>query len=651
MKQILTFIIVCTCILSSAQDANNLIDSLKQVAATQQGEDKVLTLGNLCWELGFQDPAAAEHYGSEALQLAQEMGDSALVATSANDLAAVVFRRGDYTRALDLNYRALRIRQQAGDDKAIGSSFSKIGVIRFEQGQFDSAAHYQLNALEKFEGVADSISIALTYNNLTNVFEQLGQFDLAIEYATKAYEFFQSVHYTYGEAGACGNLALLFEEKEDYDECIFWSNKALELFTAIDSKIDVANMHNNLGLYHRKLGNSEEGIRHYQQALAIDEETGDLAGKALHLANIGAVYVDWEKYTDAETSYLEALVIADQEELGNTQKQCYQGLANAYEGMGKWQMAYAQHKLFEAKKDSLLGEEKFRIVNELEEKYETERREKELALERALGAEKDKEIQKSNFTRWLSIGGLIAVLIVSLLLISRQRQRRRALLNAQQAMHQEELLAEREQGIKAVFQATEEERQRIAKDLHDGVGQQLSGIKLGLSELAQSIEGEPSTKAQKIATVADQAAHDVRSISHQMMPRALNELGLVAALDDMLNKSLGLSKIRYEFEHFKLEGKRFSKQVEIGLYRIGQELVNNIIKHSGAEQVVFQLFENKKNIIMIVEDNGRGFDVQTKKDGIGLQNISSRINTINGEVNWEPSPGAGTVATVKVPVE
>ncbi len=212
------------------------------------------------------------------------------------------------------------------------------------------------------------------------------------------------------------------------------------------------------------------------------------------------------------------------------------------------------------------------------------------------------------------------------------------------------MVREKEAGLKAVFTATEEERQRIAKDLHDGIGQQLSGIKLSLGKQANTLGSEAKEALSPILHVVDQTAHDVRNLSHQMMPKSIQELGLVPAIDDMLHKSLGLSDLEYAFEHFNVESKRYDARLEIGLYRVCQELVNNIIKHSGAKAVTVQLFENKNSPILIVEDNGRGFDLDHQKSGIGLTNIQSRINTFDGEVNWEPSPGSGTVATVKVPI-
>jgi len=136
-----------------------------------------------------------------------------------------------------------------------------------------------------------------------------------------------------------------------------------------------------------------------------------------------------------------------------------------------------------------------------------------------------------------------------------------------------------------------------------------------------------------------------------MMPRILQEDGLIPALSDMLEKSFRFSPIQYEFEHYGISD-RFREGVEIGLYRISQELVNNIIKHSGANRVSVQLFKNGKYLVLLVEDNGKGFEMnELEKSGIGLMNITSRVETIQGEFNLSPSPQSGTLATIRIPID
>jgi signal transduction histidine kinase len=179
------------------------------------------------------------------------------------------------------------------------------------------------------------------------------------------------------------------------------------------------------------------------------------------------------------------------------------------------------------------------------------------------------------------------------------------------------------------------------------VGQQLSALKLALADLSNKVEGEARSEVESIASHFKQSADEVRSISHQMMPRALMENGLVEAIEDMLQQAFAFSSISYQFEH-KNVNQRFDEHIEIGLYRVLQELINNIIKHSQASNVQVQLYKVEQQLMLLVEDDGKGLENKATK-GYGLKNIESRLSIIHGKVNFESA--GGTTAIISVPVK
>jgi len=209
-------------------------------------------------------------------------------------------------------------------------------------------------------------------------------------------------------------------------------------------------------------------------------------------------------------------------------------------------------------------------------------------------------------------------------------------------------IQEQEKGLEAVIEATEEERKRIAKDLHDGVGQQLSALKRGFEDLEGKLAAEEKEQAGGLKSLVDQTAADTREISHRMMPRVLMEMGLVPAIDDLLSKTLKHTSIEHEFEHYRLKP-HYDERKEIAVFRILQELINNVIKHSGASLVNIQLMEIKSKLVLTVEDNGSGFKGD-HQSGLGMMTIKNRLNVLKGDLSFEPSPNAGTVARVSIPV-
>ena len=206
------------------------------------------------------------------------------------------------------------------------------------------------------------------------------------------------------------------------------------------------------------------------------------------------------------------------------------------------------------------------------------------------------------------------------------------------------MIAEREQGLKALVESTDAERKRIASELHDGVGQLLTGLKY---RVEAAVKDRPELK--DVLTLADDASREVRGIAHRMMPRALGDLGLAPALAYMLDKSLKLPGMHHNFEHFGLE-QRLPHHMETGVYRIAQELLNNTIKHAQAQNVQVQLLRNKGHLVLIMEDDGVGIDPARATNGMGLRGLRDRARVLHGTLDIEPGVDRGTIATLRVPL-
>lgn len=222
-------------------------------------------------------------------------------------------------------------------------------------------------------------------------------------------------------------------------------------------------------------------------------------------------------------------------------------------------------------------------------------------------------------------------------------------LGYKQKLIYEEQNRQKEINLQVVLQAQEEERSRIARELHDGVVQQIGSVILRSRNLFSQKNIINDQESKELLKSLEDSNKDLRNISHQMMPRALKELGVISALNDLLEGSLTYLNINFNIEHFNIT-ERLPEKIEVTIYRIVQELINNIIKHSKATEVTLQLFKANQSIVLIVEDNGIGFSLSKRNKGIGLLNISSRLDMVKGNVNFEPSPKSGTLVTIKIPI-
>ena len=242
-----------------------------------------------------------------------------------------------------------------------------------------------------------------------------------------------------------------------------------------------------------------------------------------------------------------------------------------------------------------------------------------------------------------------AVLLLSLLGYSFYRRKQLA----QETRLQQSILEQQEKSTKAVLEAEEAERQRIAKDLHDGVGQMMSAAKMNLSAYEYAAQFQTSQEKQsfeKIIQLVDESCAEVRAVSHNMMPNALLKNSLAAAVREFISKL----DSRQLAVHLYTEGleERLDFNVETVLYRVIQECVNNVVKHSGASKLDISLIKDKKEITATIEDNGKGFnsDAVQKSEGMGMKNIRTRIEYLKGSVDFDAAPGRGTLVALHVPL-
>jgi len=153
-------------------------------------------------------------------------------------------------------------------------------------------------------------------------------------------------------------------------------------------------------------------------------------------------------------------------------------------------------------------------------------------------------------------------------------------------------------------------------------------------------------------SLVDYAVQETKAISQNLMPAALENYGLEKTLITLSEKISLSSKVTINFHSFNLD-KRFKKNIEIGLYRIAQELTNNALKHSNAQEINIQLIQHKTSILLMVEDDGVGFEAVEEGNimtGSGLNNIITRVKSLHGTFSIDSSPGNGTIATVEIPL-
>jgi signal transduction histidine kinase len=215
-------------------------------------------------------------------------------------------------------------------------------------------------------------------------------------------------------------------------------------------------------------------------------------------------------------------------------------------------------------------------------------------------------------------------------------------LDAQRRMTEKRIL-------NTVVRTEEKERMRFSKELHDGLGPLLSSAKMSLSALSPaSREGEDAQLIENVNYVIGEAIRSLREISNNLSPHVLNDFGLQRGIGNFIGKSLSAGSMKIDFVS-DLDDRRFDTDVEVILYRVVCELINNSLKHSGGRNISISLLHGGENLTLDFADDGRGFNPRAVMDmGMGLQNINSRINSLKGSVKIESEKGRGMSAHIEV---
>jgi PAS domain S-box-containing protein len=206
--------------------------------------------------------------------------------------------------------------------------------------------------------------------------------------------------------------------------------------------------------------------------------------------------------------------------------------------------------------------------------------------------------------------------------------------------------------MNAVLRGQEQERKRLGAELHDGIGQVLSAIALQVSQIREDVEAvDKEIISKELNTLNDKlqsAIREVRDISHDLMPEVLESFGLNEAVNQVCRNLHDRSGIQVKFDSVDMEDS-YDPLVEVNLYRIAQELLNNVQKHAHSKRVFVSLMDHGDTVSLTIEDDGMGFDPEADMNGIGLKNIHSRIKMLGGQIDVESAENSGTLVNIEVP--
>jgi signal transduction histidine kinase len=319
--------------------------------------------------------------------------------------------------------------------------------------------------------------------------------------------------------------------------------------------------------------------------------------------------------------------------------------ADSWAQKKNFEKAYLSYQEYTSLKDSLHKIETDNHIKELEVKYQTASRETQIITLSS----------KQRLHKILIFSLMILLLVGGIAGFYLYRSIRHKKVIAEQTIEiKEQKITQMEKDRQiiashAVMEGEEKERGRLARDLHDGLGGILSGIKLKLANIKGNyiVNTEYLDVFDHALDLIDSSIKELRRVAHNMMPETLINFGIKEALQDFCS-SISQDNLKISYKFFG-EAFRFEKPIESTLHRIAQELVNNAIKHANASEILVQVIQEQNRVHLTVSDNGKGFQVPSidSLKSAGLQNIRARVQSFNGQFDIDSQPGKGTEITVE----
>ena len=632
--------------LSLHAQTNHVIDSIELIAQTQKDTFLVKSYNELTWQYRNVNKEKAIFYGNKAIELGKQLNFKKGIGQAYNDLGIIYYDKQDFDTAIYLYKLAFPIRTELKDDKGVAALYNKIGIVYQKEARFDSALNYAQRALQLYEKINDKTGISYSLNNIGIVNQNMGNLDKALQYQEQSIAIKEEIHDRLGLAGSYINVGNIYVIKKDIPAATGFYEKAEKITREIGDPEYLSNSLNNIASMYQKIGEYKKALPLAEESFELRSKLGDTKGQVSCLVNMGNILKSDKQYKPAEDKLLLGLKLADTLSSCLPEKaKLYDGLSQLYEATGDYKKATEMARLTVKYNDSIYTADMNRQFSEMETKYQTAKKDKEIQQQQLEITQKKYELAKKQYWLYGSIGLALLGGLLGYSYYRRYRLRQEKKLQSE-VMHQQDIATQ------AVIVAEENERKRIAAELHDGVGQMMSAAKMNLSsfenELAFSSDGQ-KLAFEKALSLVDESCKEVRSVSHQMMPNALLKSGLASAIREFIDKiDSRVLKINLHTEGLN---DRLHGNTETVLYRVIQECVNNVIKHSGADHLDISLIKDADGVAATVEDNGRGFDSTDKEkfEGIGLKNIMTRVQYLKGSVDFDSSPGKGTLVAIHVP--
>lgn len=668
-------LLLCLILFSKCFSQTTEIDSLRKLLEKNLNDTtKANTLCQLSWLLGDYNANEGFSIGKKALIFSKEKKLNKNTGIAYNCIGYNLNMLGRLHESVQNYHYSINIWYNLNDSLRIARGYSNIGNVYSEIPQFDSAQKYYkksidlcikhnfkkplssaylnlaslymsknrfdesikllLRSLKIKEELGDNQGVANICSHISAIYKDQKNNIMALKYAKQAFYIWRKMNDINGLSYAKMQLGLVYYKLNKFDSALLYTGQSLSEFEKINNKLSIATGYNQLGLIYSSTEQIAKAISSFETAKKKSTSPFITETYVTSHINLVSLYSKTKDYSKAQINLDTVLRYINTDIQKNTVIDIYKIATDYYKEINDFKKALHYNELYNLLRDSLIKEENFIVTSELQVKFETEKKENENQKLKSENNFKEAELlyanKRQNWILFFTFFAIIALITVFYFIDKANK--------AKQQLKEQDIINQ------ATFETEQSERTRIARELHDGVGQKLSVVKMQLSINKFNIKAT--------AELLDNAIQEIRNASHNLMPNDINQ-GLVSAIENLTqqinfsNKIIEVNLlISEDFKRIEL-----TKKTELYIYRIIQEIINNSLKYAHAKHIHISMDCFNSQIQLHLSDDGVGFLIEKMNDGFGLKNIKNRVEQLKGKLSLKSGIDKGTTYNIQIPYD
>ncbi|MGB5982533.1 MAG: sensor histidine kinase [Nonlabens sp.] len=643
-KVVLVLCCISTLLLWSQNPLNTARENLKSAKNVQ---DSIKACQDIAWYIQRSYIDSSFYYNKIAQRLAERINDKDAINTNLKELAGYQYRSGDYNTAKTTYKKVQQAYEKLNDSLNVAKIHSNLGAVFQSASEPEKAMESYIEALRFFESDVKYLPItATTLSNLGVLYKSLGNIDKALNSYKKAEQIYESHPNPTSMANVKSNLGGLYVDMKDYENGKIYLESSRTLCLENNNFHTLAAVDQNLGVIATVEKNYDEALQYFEESLNIKTQLGDLNEAATSKVSIATIQTELGSYEDAVKNLKEAIAVFKENNNSERLLIAYPALNAAYIYMNEQDSAFVYLDKYTALREELARKDAVRVSTEMDAKYQTEKKDRELAEQRNKILEKELEVNQRNNMLWLLAIVLLAAIILGILFYRQQKFKNRQLKQEHELKEAKNQLDNQER--------LQQQRLRISRDLHDNIGSQLTFLISSLDNLKYARDISKEIANDKLDQLSVFARSTIVELRDTIWAMNKNDISVGDIKDRLQNYKTAAQNAGKEIDlDFKdsIDLKdSFNSVRGMHLFRIIQEAVNNSIKYSKTNEIQIDFSKSDSNLIVIIRDHGAGFDQAIARQGNGLKNMKERAKLMEGSVEITSAVGNGTKISIKIPV-